>query len=224
MKKIISTLLIFCIISGTAISVNAETADTLVEEIGSKVYYVDTDVYCCESFDFEHEGDKYTIMRENIDGYVHVKIINSGGTIVTECRNDGNFLSLANEKGEIQNIPMDDFLANKETRGWSNEQSYVWNVGQATSVVTLAASIACAMSGIGLSQAIGIATGIVNLGLAYVWARTGISYKIEGEYQYCRRVTSFYKDSATTQIICGPYTIIQKKSMQYSKHGILLQQ
>lgn len=164
------------------------------------------------------DGEFYVIDAVRDGDIISVSAKNSDGEVVMSAKTLPDHSVQIVEDGRTTIIEAEELNAGLNTvsplasGNWGTTKYYKWDVGKVTKAASLALAIACTMSGIGIPDAIGIATGIVELGVDHVWAKTGVSWKFDSKYQYCRRVSSFYKNSACTKKVAGPVTIIQKKA------------
>lgn len=231
MKRIMSIMLTFLMVFASSITVyTSDTESPLslstgerhrdLEEIAGMLGFALENGTATESYDFKVMDIPYTIYRFTMQSETIVVVLDSDKNIVSSAINSYNgYVIVVDEYGNktLNTFPEDELTGLNpqalESNDWGTEQYYNWNVGEAVSVAGLAASIACAMSGIALPAAIGIATQIISIGVSHVWAKTGISYKSDSEYLYVRRRTWFYSDSDRTQLIYGPAVAIQKKAL-----------
>ncbi len=161
------------------------------------------------------DGELYTI--ERTESGTSTKVVakdcnNQTVASATELPNGDIELTENGVTTIIENAIIDGNAPLSASSGWSDPEYYKWNVGEVTSAISLTLAISCAMTGIGIPQAAGIASSIINMGASHVWAKTGVSWKFDSTYQYCRRVTDFYSNSACTKHLLGPFTTTQKKA------------
>lgn len=81
-------------------------------------------------------------------------------------------------------------------------------------VVAAAGAIAAIVPGIGWKAAWGAAGGVIGT-TNTVYYKMHIYYGYSKDYVHVKRVITFYKNSARTQVLYGPVTAYQKKGNRY---------